>query len=52
MPIEEYRSIMEVNFFSMVMVVKACLPLLKESRGRIINVTSFAGLFLGALVLV
>lgn len=48
MPLEEYRSIMEVNFFSVVAVVKACLPLLKQAKGRIVNVTSFAGLFYGA----
>lgn len=48
MPLEEYRSIMEVNFFSVVAVVKACLPLLKQAKGRIVNVTSFAGLFHGA----
>lgn len=47
-PLEEYRSMMEVNFFAMVSIVKACLPLLKESKGRIINVTSIAGVFLGA----
>lgn len=32
----------------MVAMTKACLPLLKESKGRIVNVTSMAGLFLGA----
>lgn len=48
MPLEEYRSIMEVNFFSVVAVVKTCLPLLKQAKGRIVNVTSFAGLFHGA----
>ena len=39
----------QVNFFSIVAMTKACLPLLKESRGgRIVNVTSMAGLFYGA----
>ncbi len=48
MPLEEFRRIMDVNFFAQVAMVKACLPLLKESKGRIVNVTSLAGLFLGA----
>lgn len=48
MPMHEYRNIFEVNFFSMVAMVKTCLPLLKKCRGRIVNVTSFAGLFHGA----
>lgn len=42
-PMEEYRRIMEVNFFSVVSVSKACLPLLKQSKGRIINISSVAG---------
>ena len=39
---------MEVNFFSVIAVVKPCLPLLKQAKGRIVNVTSFVGLFHGA----
>ena len=31
----------------MIAVCKACLPLLKESKGWIVNVTSIAGIFLG-----
>ncbi len=42
--VSEYRSIMEVNFFSVVQVTKACLPLLKQSQGRIIVLSSVAGL--------
>ena len=44
---DEYRTMMEVNFFSMATVCKAFLPLLKESTGRIVNITSLAGLFPG-----
>lgn len=44
----EFRAIMEVNFFAMVAMTKACLPLLKQCPGaRVVNVTSFAGLFYG-----
>lgn len=47
-PLATYRAIMEVNLFAMIATCKACLPLLKESKGRIVNVTSMAGIFLGA----
>lgn len=47
-PLESYRKTMEVNLFAMIAVCKACLPLLKESKGRIVNVTSIAGIFYGA----
>lgn len=43
-PLDEYRAIMEVNCFAVINVTKACLPLLKQSKGRIVNVSSVAGL--------
>ena len=43
MPLETIRKVMEVNFFGLVDVTKKCLPLLKASRGRVINVASVAG---------
>jgi len=46
--LESYRKTLEVNLFAMIAVCKACLPLLKESKGRIVNVTSIAGIFYGA----
>jgi len=38
--VEEYRQVMEVNLLGVVTVTKAFLPLLKTSKGRIINVSS------------
>lgn len=35
---------MEVNFFAMVAVCKATFPLLRETRGRFVNMISVAGL--------
>lgn len=49
MPLDQYRFILEVNFFSMVGMTKAFLPLLKKTdNSRIVNVTSLAGLVPGA----
>jgi len=47
LPMDELRAMMEVNFFALATMCKACLPLLKDSRGRVVNVTSVAGIFHG-----
>lgn len=41
---ESVTKIFEVNFFGLVMLTKAVLPLVKESRGVIINNASVAGM--------
>ncbi|GFQ71041.1 estradiol 17-beta-dehydrogenase 2 [Trichonephila clavata] len=41
--IEDFKDCMEVNTFGPLRVTKAFLPLLKETKGRIVNVTSIAG---------
>jgi NAD(P)-dependent dehydrogenase (short-subunit alcohol dehydrogenase family) len=38
---------MDVNFFAGVRITKALLPLLMETKGRVVNITSTAG-FAGA----
>ncbi len=43
---EEIRNQMEVNFFGLVSVTRAFLPSLRESRGKIFNLSSVFG-FLG-----
>eukprot|EP00602_Paraphysomonas_sp_CaronLab_P002054 CAMPEP_0185025510 /NCGR_PEP_ID=MMETSP1103-20130426/8436_1 /TAXON_ID=36769 /ORGANISM="Paraphysomonas bandaiensis, Strain Caron Lab Isolate" /LENGTH=269 /DNA_ID=CAMNT_0027558719 /DNA_START=292 /DNA_END=1101 /DNA_ORIENTATION=+ len=46
-----WRRVMEVNFFGVVAVTKAMLPLLKKNPGsRIINLSSLAGLLSGAAI--
>jgi len=42
-PVSRFQRVMEVNFLGTVAVAKAFLPLLKQSRGRIVNVASIAG---------
>ena len=42
--IELMKKTFEVNYWGMVRVTKAMLPLLKKSRGRIVNVTSLGGI--------
>ncbi|XP_004600907.2 17-beta-hydroxysteroid dehydrogenase type 2 [Sorex araneus] len=42
-PMAEYRRCMAVNFFGAVEVTKAFLPLLRKSKGRLVNISSMAG---------
>ena len=42
--LDDFRRVMEVNFFASVAITKFCIPLLKQSRGRIINISSTCGL--------
>ncbi|KAG8467213.1 hypothetical protein KFE25_000529 [Diacronema lutheri] len=39
-PVDEYRRVMDVNFFGVVAMTKAALPLLLASRGRVICLSS------------
>ncbi|MDR6971584.1 SDR family NAD(P)-dependent oxidoreductase [Leifsonia shinshuensis] len=41
--IDDVRSVMEVNFFGVVSLTRAALPLLRESRGRVVTVSSVGG---------
>ncbi|KAF7664957.1 hypothetical protein LDENG_00159400 [Lucifuga dentata] len=42
-PITEFKHLMDVNFLSPVRMCQVFLPLLRRSRGRIVNITSMAG---------
>jgi NAD(P)-dependent dehydrogenase (short-subunit alcohol dehydrogenase family) len=44
LPLDELRNVLEVNVIGSVAVTQAFLPLLKASRGRIVNISSVAGL--------
>ncbi|MGW4895805.1 SDR family NAD(P)-dependent oxidoreductase [Kitasatospora sp. NPDC004240] len=41
--IDEVRAVMEVNFFGVLHVTKAALPLLRAAGGRVVTVTSVGG---------
>jgi len=41
--VEEMKQVVEVNFWGTVLVTKAFLPLLKRTKGRIVNVASSWG---------
>jgi NAD(P)-dependent dehydrogenase (short-subunit alcohol dehydrogenase family) len=43
LPLEELRRQLEVNVIGQVAVIQAMLPMLRESRGRIVNMGSIAG---------
>nr|XP_055935779.1 estradiol 17-beta-dehydrogenase 2-like [Argiope bruennichi] len=40
---EDFKGCMEVNVFGMIRVTKALLPLLKKTKGRVVNMTSICG---------
>lgn len=42
MPLDELRRVMEVNLWGGIAMAQACLPLLRVSRGRIVNIGSTA----------
>ncbi|XP_045295817.1 17-beta-hydroxysteroid dehydrogenase type 2 [Leopardus geoffroyi] len=42
-PMTNYKQCMAVNFFGAVEVTKAFLPLLRKSKGRLVNISSMAG---------
>lgn len=42
-PLSNFRACMEVNFFGALELTKGLLPLLRDSRGRIVTVSSPAG---------
>jgi NAD(P)-dependent dehydrogenase (short-subunit alcohol dehydrogenase family) len=44
LPIQEIKRLLEVNVIGVLAVTKAFLPLLRQSRGRIINMGSSSGL--------
>jgi NAD(P)-dependent dehydrogenase (short-subunit alcohol dehydrogenase family) len=48
MPIEQWRQQFEVNVFGMVQVIQKCIPLVRKTGGRIINIASVAGRYSGA----
>jgi 3-dehydrosphinganine reductase len=40
---QDFQQVMEVNVFGVINVIQACLPELKLSQGKIVNVASMAG---------
>ena len=41
--VQQARNLFDINFFGTVNVNKACIPYLRETKGRIINISSVAG---------
>lgn len=42
-PLEQMKRLAEVNFYGIVRVTKAFIPMIRKSKGRIVNVTSVKG---------
>ncbi len=49
-PIDEFRRQIEVNLTSQLAVTQAILPLLRQTKGRIINVSSIGGRIAGPML--
>ncbi len=49
-PVAEFRRQFEVNVFGQLAVTQAFIPSLRESRGRIVNITSLSGYVSGPFV--
>ncbi|XP_050391692.1 retinol dehydrogenase 16 isoform X2 [Patella vulgata] len=45
LPLEYFQRNMDVNYFGMVRMCQASIPMLRRTKGRIINVTSVLGLY-------
>jgi short-subunit dehydrogenase len=45
-PLDELRWLFEVNFFGLLAVTQSFLPLLRQRRGRIVNISSTASIFI------
>jgi NAD(P)-dependent dehydrogenase (short-subunit alcohol dehydrogenase family) len=43
LPNAEFQKMMDVNVMGTVKVTKLCLPLLRQSKGRVVNVASVLG---------
>ena len=43
--VDEIQKVYDVNVFGYIRIIQAFLPLLRETRGRIVNISSFAGVF-------
>ena len=44
LPLKDFRDVMEINFFGLLISTRAALPHLKASHGRLVNIASMAGL--------
>lgn len=40
---QDYENTLAVNLYGVIMVTKACMPLIQKERGRIINTSSVLG---------
>lgn len=48
--VNELRRQMEINVFGLLAITQACLPMLRRSKGRIVNMSSVAGFFVTPLL--
>ena len=44
LPMNDFREVMETNYFGLLIATRAALPSLLKTRGRLVNIASMAGL--------
>jgi NAD(P)-dependent dehydrogenase (short-subunit alcohol dehydrogenase family) len=50
LPLDEFRRQLEINLIGQLAVTQAVLPLIRQARGRIVNISSIGGLIAGPLL--
>lgn len=47
--VEAYQWVLDVNLLGLIRVTKAFLPLVRRAKGRVVNISSLAGIILYSL---
>ena len=50
LPIDEFRHQLEVNLIGQLAVTQALLPLIRQARGRVVNISSVGGRIAGGML--
>ena len=51
-PLDQMKRIVDVNLWGMIDATKTFLPLIKKSRGRVVNLASISGKIFGNMIMI